>query len=109
MLSLILNNGNQDNHYLIADTKMMEYRPSVVALSALCCCLDKFHSTATCIAPHSSLSRFFNQDQKVFFVNIELQIISTCTRLYIYSVNSTFHFSDSIHYIFLEINNNLKK
>ncbi|KAM6574550.1 hypothetical protein CsatA_022877 [Cannabis sativa] len=56
------------NHFLlraISDTKLVEFRPSVVAASAIWFCLDRFLSTSSLNIDHYSLlTRFFHQHQK---------------------------------------------
>ncbi|KAF4369780.1 hypothetical protein F8388_011038 [Cannabis sativa] len=56
------------NHFLlraVSDTKLVEFRPSVVAASAIWFCLDRFLSTSSLNIDHYSLlTRFFHQHQK---------------------------------------------
>ncbi|PON90832.1 Cyclin [Trema orientale] len=48
----------------ISDTKLVEFRPSVIAVSALWCCLGGFLSTSASANHDSCLTGFFDKEEK---------------------------------------------
>ncbi|XP_062096912.1 putative cyclin-D7-1 [Humulus lupulus] len=84
----------QINHLLlrvISDTELVEFRPSVVAASAIWCCLDRFLSTPSTVHQYSHLTRFFHQPQKDDIIRCHNMMEERSTndgRIYLYDYNN---------------------